>query len=428
MNRPPSWFRWSALGCLVSIPGIAVQAGPTFHKDIVPIFQNKCQECHRPEGINVGGMVAPMSLVTYDEVRPWVKSVVREIKAGRMPPWNAAPEFHGVFSNERSLTPAEIETISSWAASGAPAGRPEDAPPPKEFKNTGGWMIGEPDLIVTIPKPYTIGDDGVDQYTAHVVDLTDAMLPEDAYISAFQCKPGVKIIHHFNAHLLAPVNGVLPPPPTTTESDAISPKGAGIYIGGVSSGTEANVYPEGYGLPLKKGTRVTFDVHYHKEAGPGTAVTDSTSQIGFKFTKSPPRHAITGLSIMNFQIAIKPGEDGYKIGPVSRPMTKDTWIVSLMPHMHMRGKAAKFEAFYPDGAREVLLDVPAYDFSWQTVYYYKGMKRIPKGTRIEYTAWYDNSEEYGKLRKFDWTQPVKYGPSSTDEMMMGFLMAAPVEE
>jgi hypothetical protein len=278
-----------------------------------------------------------------------------------------------------------------------------------------------------MPEPFHVPDEADDLYTQFAVDLTDGMLPEDAWITAFQCKPASKIIHHFNAHLLAPVEGQLPPPPGSPISRTVSPVGAGLYIGGVSSGTDASVFPEGYAVPLRKGTRVTFDIHYHKEAGPGTEVWDQSS-IGFRLTRTPPKAPIGGVSVLYFNIAIAPGEAEYQLGPYSRRITEDSSIVGLMPHMHMRGKRGRFEAIYPDGSREVLLEVPRYDFAWQTVYYYKQLKRLPKDSRIEFTAWYDNSEAYGRERGFDWTEAVKYGQRSSDEMMMGFVMTAPVIE
>ncbi len=400
-------------------------ARPTFYKEVLPIFQANCQECHRPAGTNYGGMVAPFSLMTFEEARPWAKSIAAKVQAREMPPWHADQKHRGVFKNERSLTDAQIATLVSWTESGAKSGNPADAPAPREFAASGGWMIGEPDLIVAMPAPYFVGDDVNDQYTAFEVDLTDTQLPNDVWITSFQCKPGSKIIHHFNCHLLAPgADGKLTPHRDAPESDAISPVGAGIYIGGVSSGTDANLFPADFGVPLKRGSRVTFDIHYHKEPGAGTAVTD-VSHIGFKLTSTPPKRQLGGVKpLMNFDINIPPYEKRLQIGPIKQTIKDDVDIISFMPHMHMRGTEALFELFYPDGTSEVGLHVPQYDFSWQTVYYLKEMKRIPAGTRIEYTAWYDNSKEMAEKRGFDPAQEVHYGESSTDEMTMGFIMAA----
>ena len=406
---------------------------PTFFKDVLPILQTNCQECHRPSGTNYGGMLAPMSLVTYREARPWAKAIAKQVTQRTMPPWDAAIEHRGVFSNERSLTDEEIAILNDWVKTGASRGNPSDAPEPVKFDNEDGWMIGEPDLIVTMAEPYFVDDDVVDLYTAFNVDLTLEQLPEDVWITAFQCKPDSGVVHHFNCMLLAPVDGKLPLPAEFTDTDAgeIAPSraGAGQYIGGVASGTDANVYPEGFGLPLKKGSRVTFDVHFHKEPGPGTGVWDQ-SAIGFKLTSIPPTRKLGGgpRLLTTFNLNIPPGDSHFQVGPISSTIKRPIEIVSLMPHMHLRGTEAKFEAFYPDGTSEVLLHVPEYDFSWQTVYYFNEMKRIPADTRIEYTAWYDNSEAHAAVQNFDATKTVKFGPKSTDEMMMGFMMSAEIEE
>lgn len=424
---------FTLIASAASIPAQAAEKAketpPTFYRDVLPILQDNCQECHRTAGANYGGMVAPMSLTTFEEVRPWVKSIVKQVDAGLMPPWHAAETHRGQFSNERSLTDDEKATLLTWASTGAARGNADDAPPPREFPATNGWSIGEPDLVVAMPEPYVVGDDVDDQYTAFTVDLTDAMLPEDAWITAFQCKPGSKIIHHFNCHLLYPNDdGKLPPPPTAPESNTVRPEGAGLYIGGVSSGTDANIYPEGFGLLLKKGTRVTFDIHYHKEPGSGTAVTD-LSQIGFKLSKTPPKRVLGGAPpLMRFDIKIAPGDSRYQLGPVAYTLQKPVDVISLMPHMHMRGTEATFEFIYPDGTRETALHVPQYDFNWQTVYYYNEMKRLPAGTRLEFTAWYDNSPEMAAKRGFDAGKTVTYGEKSTDEMMMGFVMASVAED
>jgi hypothetical protein len=418
---------------VIGLPGFALAASeettaPTFYRDVLPLLQENCQECHRAAGTNYGGLVAPMALTTYEETRPWAKAIVRQVESGEMPPWDADRRHHGVFANERSLDESEIATLVRWAASGAPAGDPAAAPPPKVFANQDGWMIGEPDLVLPMPQPFTVGDDVADLYTAFYVDLDDSQLPEDMWITGFQCKPGSAIVHHFNAHILAPVDGKLPAFGGFPKEGELAPPGAGQYIGGTASGTDANVFPEGFGLLLKKGSRVTFDVHYHKEPGPGTAVTD-LSHIGFKLTSTPPKRQLgTGAAgrgpLAVYTIAIPPGATDYKLGPVSRTFPNAVDIFALMPHMHMRGSAATFEAFYPDGTSEVLLHVPRYDFGWQTVYRYRVLKRIPAGTRIEFTAWYENTEERGARFGFDPEQTVTFGPESTDEMMMGFVSAA----
>ncbi|HVS64582.1 MAG TPA: hypothetical protein VMT85_13890 [Thermoanaerobaculia bacterium] len=406
-------------------------AAPTYYRDVLPVLQEHCQECHRPSGANYGGMRAPMAFVDYASTRPWAKSIVRQVETRTMPPWHADPMHNGTFANERVLSEAEIATLTGWAAAGAPAGEAADAPEPREWKVEGGWVIGEPDLVVTMPEPYLVGDDVEDLYAAFSVVLTEEMLPQDAWVVAFQCKPDSEVIHHFNLHLLAPdENGELPPPPEFPTDAQIAPSAdrAGRYMGGVSSGTDANRYPDGYGFLLKKGSRVTFDIHYHKEPGEGTGVWDQSS-IGFKLVEGPLKNLGGGLRpLMDFTFAIPPNDPSHQVGPVTAVAEADLEVISLMPHMHMRGKSARFEAFYPDGTSEVLLWVPNYDFEWQTVYYYQDKKRIPAGTRIEYTAWYENSAEKAARYGFDSNRTVRFGQPSTDEMMMGFVMSAVAED
>ena len=413
----------ACLGLIVSaVPASAER--PTFYKEILPVLQENCQACHRPAGANFGGMVAPMALTTYDEVRPWAKSIVKQVTSKEMPPWDAAPEHTGEFRNERVLTDDEIALITDWVDSGAPRGNPKEGPEPLVFEDNGGWTIGEPDLVVTMPEPFHVTDDMYDVYTQFYVDLTEEQLPENKWITAFQCKPDSKVIHHFNCHLLSPIDGELPPPPGTEISTTLAPQNAGNYLGGISSGSDPVMWPEGFGIPIKEGSRVTFDIHYHKEPGPGTGVMDQ-SAIGFMLTDTQPSREVGGASpMMRFDINIPPGEKRWQLGPAAQTLQNDVEVISYMPHMHMRGSEALFEAFYPDGTHEVLLHVPRYDFAWQTVYYLNELKTLPKGTKVQFTAWYDNSPEYAEQRGFDSTQNVRYGQKSSDEMMMGFMMTA----
>jgi mono/diheme cytochrome c family protein len=421
----------SAAGAATNTTADATAAAPTFYRDVLPILQNNCQECHRAAGTSFGGQLAPMGLETYEQARPWAKAIAKKVESREMPPWDASPRQHGVFINERSLDDAQIATLARWASTGAPAGNAADAPPAKVFVNHDGWMIGTPDLIVKMPEPYFVKDDVKDLYAAFYVDLTDAQLPKDVWIKAFQCKPGSRVIHHFNAHLAYPdEQGGLPEPPSFPAQGQLAPPRAGIYIGGIASGTDSLPLPDGFGIPLKKGTRVTFDIHYHKEAGAGTGVWDQ-SEIGFLLTDQKPLREMGGNTdrrgpLATYQIEIPPGATAYQLGPVTATFTKDSEIINLMPHMHMRGARALFEAIYPDGTRETLLEVPDYDFSWQTVYRYRDLKFVPAGTKIEYTAWYDNTPERAARFGFDPTQTVKFGEESTDEMMMGFVTSAAV--
>lgn len=366
----------------------------TFTKDILPILQENCQVCHRPNGANYSGMVAPMAFMTYEEVRPWAKAIARKVVAREMPPWHAASIHAGQFANERTLTDEEIATISRWVDTGAKRGRPEDAPAPIEWPDGGsGWSIGEPDLIVRMPEPYFIADEVEDLYINFEKVITKEELPRDQYIKAVEFKAGSPAVHH-----------VIAPP-----------------LGGMAPGNDPNITPEGFGRVIRAGDRVEFQMHYHKEAGPGTGVWDQT-EIGVTF--HPPDADIKWsfgggpANIGNTWFEIPPGHPNWAVG-ASHVYERDTLILGFMPHMHVRGKDMTYTAYYPDGTSEVLLSVPKYDFNWQTSYRYKEPKWIPAGTRLEVVAHFDNSTNNPSNPNPN--KAIRFGGPTTDEMMLGWL-------
>lgn len=366
-------------------------ANPVFYKDIVPILQENCQQCHRPGGANLGGMVAPMALITYEETRPWAKAIAKNVAARKMPPWHASPEQSGHFRNERTLTQTEIDTILNWVKTGARPGNPADAPAPLEWDTSSEWSIGKPDLIVSMPEDYFVADDVEDIYVQLNTEITEEMLPEERFIKAIEFRPGSSVVHHIIA----------------------------TPLGGIAPGNDPTVYPDGIGQRLSPGMTVSWQMHYHKEPGPGTGMSDRSS-AGIKFYPKDAEvtHVLKGDPLGRFDFAIPPGAKDYSI---SSEMTfaHDTEIVSFMPHMHLRGKSAKYEAYYPDGRHEVLLEVPEYDFNWQTSYAYKDFKKVPAGTKVVFTSVWDNSED--NPYNPDPTQRVTFGQPTTDEMSFGFM-------
>jgi mono/diheme cytochrome c family protein len=364
---------------------------PTFTKDVLPILQENCQVCHRPDGANLGGMIAPMALTTYEETRPWAKSIAKNVAQRTMPPWHAAPAHHGEFANERTLTQDEIDTIVAWVNSGTLRGNRADAPEPLKWDSSAEWSIGEPDLILTMPENYFVNDDVEDIYVNFNTEITTEMIPEDRFIKAVEFRPGSSVVHHIIARPL----------------------------GGIAPGNDPTVYPDGIGQKFGPGMSVDWQMHYHKEPGPGTGSYDQ-SRIALKFYEdnSMVKYELKGAPLGRFDFQIPAGDSNYSISS-SQTFEYDTQLVNFTPHMHLRGKAAKYEAFYPDGTSEVLLDVPAYDFNWQTSYGYKEFKKIPKGTKIVFTSWWDNSAE----NEFnpDPTKTIGWGQPTTDEMSFGFM-------
>jgi mono/diheme cytochrome c family protein len=391
----------------------------TFHEHVEPLLQRSCQGCHRPEGAAYGGMRAPMSLVTYADARPWAKSIARQVEAKKMPPWFASEHTAGQFENERTLTDDEIATLVRWANTGARQGDPTNAPEPIEWESWEGWIIGEPDLVISLKEPFWVSDDVVDlNIRLEGQEIRSEMLPEPRYIRAVEFRPGSEVVHH--------VIG------TTLAAEAEVPGATGM-IGGIAPGSEPFVLPDGVARPLVAGTKIYFSMHYNKEPGEGTGVWDN-SQIGFKFHPEGARidKIAKWTAIGNRDFEIPPDTREWKVG-AAMTFPHETTIFGYLPHMHLRGRAATYTAVYPDGRRELLLHVPWYDWNWQTNYSYREPKVIAAGTRVEVEMLFDNTEERDSLTflEIDPHRAVRFGGPTTDEMMLGWIDYAeniPVEE
>ncbi len=373
----------------------------TYLEHVKPILQANCVTCHRPAGLNLGGMIAPMSLATYDEVRPWAKSVAKAVAAREMPPWHAAESHRGQFRNERSLTASEIETIVSWARAGAPRGEGLDVPPSFETEKDG-WSIGEPDLVIAMAEPFFVGDDVEDLYVDFEVPVPDDLANNDRWIQALEFKAGSPAVHHLIAYSLRPDGSKID---------------AGAMLGGIAPGTDADRFPPGYARLWEKGSKLLFEMHYHKEPGAGTGVSDR-STMAIKLADGPVRHRVMSDNISDYAFEIPAGAASHQVR-ASYTFEKNVEVLSLLPHMHLRGRAARYVATYPDGSEEVLLHVPRYDFAWQTSYYFEHPKRLSAGTRLEVVMEYDNSAD--NPANPDPAVAVRYGEPTTAEMMNGFL-------
>jgi mono/diheme cytochrome c family protein len=397
----------SLLVALVLVGGVAAfgaaadapQVTPTFYKDVLPILQEKCQTCHRAGGANLGGMVAPMAFTEYKETRAWAKSIAKQVEGRTMPPWHAAPEFHGVFENERTLEPNQIATLVSWATNGAPEGNAADAPPARDWAgNVDGWTIGKPDLVLSMGTKYFVKDDVEDQYITFFSKITKEMLPTPRYIKAVEFRPGSSVVHHIIAQPL----------------------------GGIAPGNDPNVFADGYGMYMAPDTEVSWQMHYHKEPGAGTGVWDE-SFVALRFYPEGyvPEHEILNEGMGKFDFVIPPNDPRYTAVTTAK-FERDAILLGYTPHMHVRGTYAKYVATYPDGTKEVLLEVPKYDFNWQTQYQYPaGAKRIPAGTEIELTMAWNNSAS--NPSNPDPNAEIRFGEPTTAEMMFGFVSYADAE-
>jgi hypothetical protein len=408
-------FGFVAAGCtlalgLVSAPASAeVPERPTFTKDVLPIFQEQCQTCHRSSPLNVSGMVAPFPLTSYNEVRPWAKAIAKAVSTKQMPPWFATDEFHGVFQNERTLTDDQIQTIVRWVETGAARGNPSDAPEPVEFQNEE-WYIGTPDLIVEFPEPVWVGDDVQDWQPNINIPLTEDMLPGDRWIRSIEAQAGSSAVHHIVVYSTEPGGG---------RGGGAESFGGG-NIGGLAPGAEPRLLQDGYGIRLAKGTTLRVNMHYNKEPGPGTGVWDH-SRLGFFFypkdqTDIVPIN-IEPIGSLDFEIP--PGQDNWVVG-MARTFDRPIRVLNYLPHMHVRGTGATYTAFYPDGTSEKLLEIPTYDYNWQLYYEYPEPKMFPAGTRIEVQMIFDNS--INNPSNPDPTVPIRFGiETTTDEMALGWM-------
>jgi mono/diheme cytochrome c family protein len=406
-------------------PGYAADA-VTFYEHVAPILQANCVSCHRPAGQNIGSLVAPMSLMTYEEARPWARSIALKVKAKEMPPW-FADYPKGTFTNERGLTDPQIETILAWVNGGAPAGDKAKGPAPVQFADVenGGYSLGKPDLIVKMP-PYVLTDEAQDVQGVFTVQLTEEMLPHDVTVRAWEFRAGTYLAGRDTVHHMC--GGVIEPgdaPVTPAEMGDGGKGAASLGLGCIAGGAEPQQLPEGFGRQLKKGSTILFNMHYYKQPGAGSGYTNE-AEIGFYFAKGPVAHKVRTKAIGTFGFEIPPQKANYRVG-AAETLEKDTYILAYWPHAHLRAKAASYVATYPDGRKEVLLDVPRYDQSWQVTYKLREPKLLPKGTRIEVEMLFDNSADRAAKREFNANIGVKFGPRTQDEMMLGFLSFAEVE-
>ena len=393
------------------------QAASTYYRDVAPIIRNHCQTCHRSEASNLGSPLAPMPLLSYEDTRPWARSIASKVRSREMPPWFAdAPK--GVFRNERGLSEAEIATIVDWVAAGAPAGDPASAEAPAFAEATAdGWTLGEPDFVVRMEKPYVVPDDAFNVNRAVDVRIPEELLPEDTWVRGWELRAGADGpgVHHMCVYVRPEDGRVL----TGTTESAVP---FGGLLNCVASGAESALLPDGWGRLLEKGSVVNFNMHFNKEPGPGTSFS-SQPEVGFFVEKRPVKYKVITDTLANNGFEIPPNVANYRVG-MARTLETDILVLSYWPHGHLRATAVKYVAYYPDGTEELLLDVPRYDEAWQVMYDYAEPKLLPRGTRIEAEYRFTNTRERGVRRGFDANRATGYGARTNDEMAFGFISYA----
>lgn len=397
MNRIRLMFIVLLAGLAIALTGIShtsasgEKTAPTFSKDIAPIFFKNCAECHRP------GEVAPMSLMNYKEVRPWGKAIREKIVKREMPPWHADPA-HGEWTNDKRLSQKDIDTITTWIDGGAKEGDPKDLPSVPQFAK--GWQIGEPDVVFHMPEEFSVPAEGTVPYMYFTVPTN---FKEDKYVAAMEARAGdLSVVHHIVMYVRDPREG------RSRRQDI----GTGL-LGALSPGNTPFVAQPGSAKLIKAGSSLVFQMHYT----PNGKATKDRSLVGLKFAKGPVDKVITTTAAWDARFEIPPQAVNHEVR-ASWVADEEIEIVSLMPHMHLRGKDYLYRVVYPDGRSETLLSVPRYDFGWQVYYYPKTPIRLPKGAKIETIAHYDNSTR--NPQNPDPTKAVRFGEQTWEEMMNGF--------
>jgi hypothetical protein len=386
-------------------------AAPTFTRNVALILQQHCQTCHRP------GEAAPFSLLTYEQARPWAASIKRVVTEKKMPPWYADPAI-GHFANDRSLSAKDISTILAWANAGAPQGDPKDMPAPATFVE--GWGIPKPDAIFELPHPFSVPDSGMVEYQ-YVILPTG--FTEDKWVQAAEVRPTDRsVVHHIIAFVREPGSNYFKgqktgvffeaPPPKQDDKNDTSALPSDFLVG-YAPGQNAEILRPGQAKLIKAGSDIVLEVHYTPN---GKATTDQT-RLGIVFAKETPKERVLTLSAVNGTFKIPPGDPNYRVDATFE-VPRDVSLVALHPHMHTRGKDFEYRLVFPTGETQTLLKVPAYNWHWQLWYNLTEPINLPKGTKIECTAHFDNSPD--NPENPDPTKTVIWGQQNSDEMMVGF--------
>jgi Ca2+-binding EF-hand superfamily protein/mono/diheme cytochrome c family protein len=398
-GEPVEVVATSAPGCALDLPAQkAIASTPvTYHRDIARILQSNCVECHHKGG------VGPFALDSYEAVIEHAGMIRKQVERGAMPPWFAAPLeglAHSPWSNDRSLSERDRADLLAWLGSDRAKGDVADAPKPRVFPSE--WSIGKPDAIIAAAKPISIKAEGTMPYQ-HVTVTTD--FPEDRWVRGYEILPTAREVVH---HVIVSVHE------KGSKVRGGGEEGSQGYWAAYVPGNTKQVYPEGFARKLPAGATVSFQIHYTPN---GKAVED-TMRMGLLFAKEPPKYVIHTTALPNARISIPPGEASH-VEVAQRTLPTDVNVMAWMAHMHVRGKAFKFEVTLPGGKTEVLLDIPKYDFNWQLRYDYAVPHFLPRGSTVKITAVFDNST--GNPANPDPTKTVRWGQQTFDEMMIGYM-------
>lgn len=343
-----------------------------------------------------------MAFTSYKEIRPWARAIQSAVQSRTMPPWHADPHY-GSFSNDSRLSDADVNSIVAWAKGGAPEGDPRLTPPLPQFST--GWHIGKPDAIFTLPTASIEAD----QQTFSL----DTNFKEDVWVDAIEILPGNrKLVHHAQVWLATPDQPTLPTP---TDSCATTPSRLGILLASFVPGQPPDTWPAGIATRIPAGARLRFVVHYSKSTN---ADERDATRLGLRFAQTPVRQELRRINLHNDTFLI-PAQAENHLVTACHILKEDADLLSYLAHMHYRGRGMKFEATFPDGRTEVLLNIPRYAFEWQTKYRNATPVRLPQGTLLRLTATFDNSPN--NRSNPDPTRAIPWGDNTSDEMMDGWL-------
>jgi hypothetical protein len=404
-------FRYSGLAFAAAVAGVlcapafaaddvatgaAGKTSATYTKDIAPMIEAHCGECHHPAGIG------PFSLNSYRQVRGWSKMIKEVVLDGRMPPWHADPHV-GQWKNDRSLSQEQKNTLVSWIDGGMPQGDPADLP--EEVSRHNEWRIGEPDVVFEMPEEVTIDPAGVVPYM-YFETKTD--FEEDVWVSSMECLPGnPKVVHHIIMFVSAPGEGL------DFGDDEAGGEGGSGFLDAFAPGGTPQALPQGQARRIPKGSSLIWQVHYT----PTGKVETDRSRFGIKFATGPINYEMRTGNAINTNFEIPPRADSYKVESYTT-FTSPATLMSLAPHMHYRGKSFEYYLETPDGKKTHLLSVPKYDFNWQTTYDFKEPVVVPAGSKMHCIAHFDNSDK--NPYNPDPEKTVRWGDQTWEEMMIGF--------
>ncbi len=415
------------LGCLIGrVREPQKDSDVTYSNQIARVFQDHCVECHRP------GQIGPFALENYEDAVGWAEMIEEVVRDSRMPPWHPDAE-HGHFKNDISLSKQDKDLIYRWVAAGSPEGDPKNLPQPKQY--AGSWTIpGGPDAVFYMTdEPVDVPAEGTVEYRYYIVDPG---FKEDKWVSMAECMPDNRgVVHHIIVFLKPPARADEPGDKDQDEKQADGKESGGErparrgrggargqasfgQLTGFAPGTRPTMLPPGMAKLIPAGSQLVFQMHYTPNGSPQK----DRSSVGIKFCDPDTvKYRVATANAVNAFFQIPAGDPNYEVES-DRTYERDVLMLSVFPHMHLRGKDFRYDLIYPDGHQETIMNMPRYDFNWQTSYVFAEPLKLPAGTRLHCTAHFDNSAD--NPANPDPTQPVRWGDQTWEEMMIGWFDVA----